>query len=156
MCAARRQRSDRRRDLDDLAAEGVIQRQRGGAISLGATVPESPIYQRAREMAEAKDQIGRAAARLIFDGETVLLGSGSTVLAVAQHLKARSDLIVISNSLPVVSLLADSPGVSVVVLGGLLRRGELSMIGHLTEQATNELRRRRSFWACVPSISSAG
>jgi DeoR/GlpR family transcriptional regulator of sugar metabolism len=95
---------------------------------------------RTREQAELKDQIGRAAAELIADGETVFLGSGSTVLAVAKHLKKRRNLTVISNSLPVINLLADAAEIMVIGLGGLLRPSELSLIGHITEQALGEVR----------------
>ncbi len=129
-----------RRDLEEMDAEEVLQRVHGGAVRPESATPEAPICQRTHEQAEAKEQIGRAAAALIADGETVFLGSGSTVLAVAQHLKGRSELTVITNSLPVVNLLAEAPDLTVVVLGGLLRPSELSLIGHITEQALAELR----------------
>jgi len=129
-----------RRDLKDLDAAGCLQRVHGGAVRPRSPAPEPPILQRTHEQAACKDQIGRAAAELIADGETVFLGSGSTVLAVAQHLKDRRDLTVISNSLPVINLLADLPQITVIVLGGLLRPSELSLIGHLAEQSLAELR----------------
>lgn len=129
-----------RRDLDELAADGILNRTHGGATRVSAAIPEPPIFQRAHEYSEIKNGIGKAAAELIADGETVFLGSGSTVLAVAHYLKQRQNLTVISNSLPVINLLSNVPGVSVVVLGGLLRQSELSMIGHITRQAVAELR----------------
>lgn len=129
-----------RRDLEEMEAAGVLQRVHGGAIRSESAIPEPPIRQRSHEQAEVKDQIGRATAGLIVDGETVFLGSGSTVLAVARHLQGRRGLTIISNSLPVVNLLANEPGLTVIVPGGLLRPSELSLIGHLTEQALTELR----------------
>lgn len=129
-----------RRDLDELSTEGVLYRTHGGAIRVSPATPEPPIVQRTHEQTEAKDLIANAAAELIADGETVFLGSGSTVLAVAHHLKQMRNLTVISNSLPVIDLLADAPDITLVVLGGLLRKSERSMIGHLTEQAMAELR----------------
>jgi DeoR/GlpR family transcriptional regulator of sugar metabolism len=102
-------------------------------------IPEPPVLERTHEQAEAKTCIGQAAAALIADGETVFLGSGSTVLAAVRHLKQRRNLTVISNSLPVINLLADAPGITVVALGGLLRPSELSLIGHLAEQSLAEL-----------------
>ena len=129
-----------RRDLEELGAAGIVLRVHGGAIRPGSPVPEPPILQRTHDQAEVKDQIGRAAAELIGDGETVFLGSGSTVLAVANHLKGRRNLTVISNSLPVINLLADAPEITVIALGGLLRQSELSLIGHIAEQALAELR----------------
>ena len=129
-----------RRDLEELGAAGIVQRVHGGAMRPGLPVPEPPILQRTHDQAESKDQIGRAAAELIGDGETVFLGSGSTVLAVAGYLKGRRNLTVISNSLPVINLLADAPEITVIALGGLLRQSELSLIGHIAEQSLAELR----------------
>jgi DeoR family transcriptional regulator of aga operon len=129
-----------RRDLEELGATGIVQRVHGGAIRPGSPVPEPPILQRTHDQAEAKDQIGRAAAELIGDEETVFLGSGSTVLAVAGYLKGRHKLTVISNSLPVINLLADAPEITVIALGGLLRQSELSLIGHIAEHSLAELR----------------
>ena len=129
-----------RRDLKELGAEGVVRRVHGGAVRPDALTPEPPVLERAHEQAEAKTCIGQAAAALIADGETVFLGSGSTVLAVARHLKQRRNLTVISNSLPVINLLADAPDITVIALGGLLRPSELSLIGYLAEQSLAELR----------------
>jgi DeoR family transcriptional regulator of aga operon len=129
-----------RRDLEELDAKGVLARVHGGALRPDSVAPEPPIFQRAHEQAEFKDHIGRAAAELIADGETVFLGSGSTVLAVARYLKQRRSLTVISNSLPVINLLADAAGITLVALGGLVRQSELSLIGHIAEQSLAELR----------------
>lgn len=129
-----------RRDLEELSAQGALHRTHGGARRPDSMPPEPPILQRLQEQEQAKESIGKAAAELVADGETVFLGSGSTTLAVARHLQKRSGLSIISNSLPVINLLADAPDVTLIILGGLLRRSELSMIGHITEQALGELR----------------
>jgi DeoR/GlpR family transcriptional regulator of sugar metabolism len=129
-----------RRDLETLAGQGKVQRVHGGAIALTEAPPESPILQREREQAEEKARIGWAAAALVRDGETVFLGSGSTVLEVARLLRARSALTVITNSLPVVNVFAGMENIQVICLGGMLRDSELSFIGHITEQALAEVR----------------
>jgi DeoR/GlpR family transcriptional regulator of sugar metabolism len=129
-----------RRDLGELADQGVVQRTHGGAARPSAVGPEPPILQRTHEQAEAKALIGKAAAELVADGETVFLGSGTTTLPVARHLQHQNGLTVISNSLPIIDLLADNPDITLIVPGGLLRHSERSMIGHLTEQAIAELR----------------
>ncbi len=129
-----------RRDLEALAAKGRIQRVRGGAILSAPAPPEPPLLERAREQADAKSRIGQAAAMLVSDGESVFLGSGTTVLEVARHLLDRKDLTVITNSLPVINLLAGKPNITLISLGGMLRPSELSFIGHITEQALAEVR----------------
>ncbi len=129
-----------RRILKDLSDRGLIVRNRGGASYVPPSIPEPPVFLRSSEQTEQKEAIARIAADLVEDGDTVFLGSGSTVLAVAQRLKERKNLSVISNSLPIINLFSNIPHTSVIILGGLLRSSELSMLGHLTEQATKELR----------------
>lgn len=128
-----------RRDLNSLAQEGKIQRFYGGAVLIQKAAPEEPVLRRTYEQQDEKERIGKAAAALVNDGETVFLGSGTTVLQVAHHLAGRP-LTVITNALPVINLLADSPGVALIALGGQFRASERSFIGHITEQALQELR----------------
>ena len=129
-----------RRDLESLTSQGKAQRVHGGVIAIEQAPPEQPILQREGEQAEEKSAIGRTAADLIHDGETVFLGSGTTVLETARHLRERRDLTVVTNSLPVLNALAGFKDITVVSLGGQLRDSELSFIGHITEQALAELR----------------
>ena len=128
-----------RRDLEALAEQGRLQRVHGGAIPLQQAPPELPILQRASEQADEKIRIGSAAAALVEDGETVFLGSGTTVAEVALALKHRKGLTVITNSLPVLNTLSTIPSMTVIALGGMLRNSELSFIGHITEQALAEI-----------------
>jgi DeoR family transcriptional regulator of aga operon len=129
-----------RRDLETLASQGKLQRVHGGAIALTEAPPELPILQREGEQADEKGRIGQAAGALVHDGETVFLGSGSTVLEVARALRTRTGLTVITNSLSVVNAMAGLEDINVICLGGMLRDSELSFIGHLTEQALAEVR----------------
>lgn len=128
-----------RRDLETLASQGKAQRVHGGVIAAEQAPPELPILEREGEQVDEKSRIGRAAAELIADGETVFLGSGTTVLEAAKHLRDRKNLTVITNSLPVLNALAGFKDITVVSLGGQLRESELSFIGHITEQALAEL-----------------
>lgn len=129
-----------RRDLETLASQGKAQRVHGGVIAVDQAPPERPILQREGEQGDEKTRIGLAAAELIADGETVFLGSGTTVLEAAKHLRSRKNLTVVTNSLPVLNALAGLREITVVSLGGQLRDSELSFIGHITEQALAELR----------------
>jgi len=129
-----------RRDLETLASQGKIQRVHGGAIALTQAPPEQPILQRQSEQADEKKHIGQAAAALVQDGETIFLGSGTTVLEAARSLRGRRNLTVLTNSLPVVNALAGAEGITVICLGGMLRDSEFSFIGHITEQTLTEVR----------------
>jgi DeoR/GlpR family transcriptional regulator of sugar metabolism len=129
-----------RRDLESLASQGKVQRVHGGVIAVEEAPPELPILERENEQADEKARIGRAAAGLVADKETIFLGSGTTVLEVARNLRDRKNLTVITNSLPVLNALAGVDGITVISLGGMLRESELSFIGHITEQALSEVR----------------
>ena len=134
-----------RRDLENLASMGKLQRVHGGAIALSHVPPELPILQRRDEQADEKVRIGSAAAALVQAGETVFLGSGTTVLEAARALRGRRDLTVLTNSLLVVNALAGAEGVAIICLGGMLRASEFSFIGHITEQALAEVRADKVF-----------
>ena len=128
-----------RRDLEALSKQGLIQRVHGGAIIVHQAAPDEPLLRRSYEQEDEKERIGRAAAALIRDGETVFLGSGTTVLQAAHHLVTRN-IVVITNSLPVINLMSERSNITLIALGGMLRSSELSFIGHITEQVVSELR----------------
>lgn len=134
-----------RRDLETLASQGKAQRVHGGVIAVEQAPPELPILERENEQAEEKARIGRVAAGLVGNHETVFLGSGTTVLEIARNLRDHRDLTVITNSLPVLNMLAGRKEITVVSLGGMLRESELSFIGHITEQALVEVRADKVF-----------
>lgn len=129
-----------RRDLEALAEAGEVRRVHGGALALKSAPPEPPVALRTSAQADEKRRIGRAAAELIEDGDTIFLSSGTTVLEVARSLRGHSNLTVVTNSLLVMNALADVPTITIIGLGGMLRSTELSFIGHLTEQALSDLR----------------
>ena len=134
-----------RRDLETLASQGKAQRVHGGVIAVEQAPPELPILERENEQADEKARIGRVAANLVGDHQTVFLGSGTTVLEIARNLRDHKDLTVITNSLPVLNILAGLREITVVSLGGMLRESELSFIGHITEQALVEVRAEKVF-----------
>ncbi len=129
-----------RRDLEALAEAGQVQRVRGAVLAKRPSPPEAPVRLRAAEQRDEKLRIADAVAALIGDNETLFLGSGTTVEAIAQRLVERRGLTVLTNSLPVLNALAAAPGVTLVSLGGTLRPTELSLIGPLTMRALDDLR----------------
>jgi DeoR/GlpR family transcriptional regulator of sugar metabolism len=129
-----------RRDLELLSEQGRVQRVHGGAITLQKAPPEKPLLERSTAQSEEKRRIGRIAADLIADGKTIFLGSGTTVHEVAKNLHTKQNLTVITNSLLVINELADEVNITIISIGGILRKSEHSFIGHITEQALAELR----------------
>jgi len=132
-----------RRDLETLADQGKVQRVHGGALAVRQAPPEPPVLQRTAEQSPEKVRIAQAAVDLISDGETIFLSSGTTVLEVARRLRGKRNLTIITNSLLVLNELADTHGISLICLGGMLRPSEMSLLGHITELALSELRAGR-------------
>ena len=129
-----------RRDLERLEVAGQVQRVHGGVLSARSLLQEPSVLQRMTECADEKRSIARAAARLISDDLSVFIGSGSTALEVARNLIGRQGLTVITNSLPIINLLARELGFTVVATGGVMRASEMSFIGHITDLALREVR----------------
>lgn len=131
--------STARRDLELLSQQGVIQRVHGGALALQKTLVESPVIYRMDAQAENKRAIAEAAAALVNPGESIFLGSGTTVLEVAKQIRDIENLTVITNSLLIINELINNQNIYLVDLGGIIRRSELSMIGSITENALSGL-----------------
>ena len=138
-----------RRDLTQLSRRGLLVRAHGGAIPrrlrTAEGFPEPPIMERASTMPEEKRRIGAAAAALVEDGDTILIAGGSTAAAMIPHLAERSRLTVMTNNLNVASLLVAHPRIALILLGGILRHSELSLLGILPEEALKNLRADKLF-----------
>lgn len=133
-----------RRDLELLERQGLIGRSHGGAIPPYLLATEIPYQTKLAARVEEKNRIGAAAAALIQPGETVILDSGSTTLAVAQHIQGISGLTAVTNDLMVAVELANR-GVSMVCTGGLLQASLYTLIGPPAENVLSTLRVDKAF-----------
>jgi DeoR family transcriptional regulator of aga operon len=129
-----------RRDLRELAEQGALRRAHGGALAVPQTPLETPVAERMLWTERCKACIGRAAAEMITDGMSVFLGSGSTTAYVARNLISRHGLTVVTNAINIAVEFVTAEDSTVVVTGGLMRTSELSLIGHITELALQEVR----------------
>jgi DeoR/GlpR family transcriptional regulator of sugar metabolism len=134
-----------RRDLDRLSEVGQLRRIHGGAILTKRVPPEAPVIQRITQNSDEKRRIGKLAASLVGDGETIFIGSGSTTKEVARNLTGRQNITVITNAMPVINQLSQEEGITLIATGGFLEPSELSFIGHLTEHVLHELRPQKVF-----------
>lgn len=128
-----------RRDLEVLAAQGVLERFRGGARSLLLRGEEPPFALRSDENMAAKRRIAATVAGLIADGESIVLDSGTTCLEVARLLHDRR-VTVMPLSLHAVNALSSSASLTLLVPGGRPRPGELALTGPLTLASLQALR----------------
>lgn len=106
-----------RRDLDFLDRIGQIRRTRGGASYVGESI--TGFEERRSKASREKRAVAKAAAELIEPHETILLDGGTTTLEVARELIGKP-LQVVTNSLPVANLLANQPGIELILIGGYL------------------------------------
>ncbi len=119
-----------RRDLQHLERRKVLLRTHGGAVSTALLVHnETPFLTRARAHADAKTRIGRAAAQLIADGETLLVNAGSTTFAFAANLGPRRRLTVVTNNVAMLAALPAEAIQDVYLLGGQYRMSLGSTVG---------------------------
>ena len=118
-----------RTDLEALVKLGLIVRTHGGAISSNHSNIEMSFDVRRRLRAAEKRRIGAAGAAMIEDGEAIALDASTTALAVANHIKGRRELTVITNGIFTALALIQTPGVTVLMPGGFLRRDSVSLIG---------------------------
>ena len=126
-----------RRDLNELQDRGLIERVHGGAAPLTDDVePLRPLREVA--FADEKQRIGRAAAARVEPGSTILMTGGTTTEAMLPFLGGVRGLTVLTNSIPIVMRLSQYPEIGIVVLGGILRRQEMSLLGHLTIAGLDE------------------
>ena len=119
-----------RRALHKLVDAGVVIRTPGGAMVAPSGSLEKSFVERSAKMASAKDSIGREAAGLVADGETVVLDSGTTTRYVARHLASKRDVTVVTTSLAVLEELAGSAGVRVRLTGGVYRHSSHDLSGN--------------------------
>lgn len=127
-----------RRDLEELEAQKLIRRIHGGAI-LNTTYNSEPAYScREIENYEKKILIGRKAADLVKDGDSIVIDIGTTTLEFAKFLKGKK-ITVFTNSLKIAYELMDESTMSVIILGGRVRHGEGTTSGYWSEEMIDHI-----------------
>lgn len=119
-----------RRDLEKLEKDGFLKRTYGGAVINDSIHTELPLKIREGTNIDGKTAIGMKAAEYIKDGDTIMLDSSSTALQVAERIKEKRKITVITNSVKVVSELAGVKDCMVISTGGNLRVNAMSFVGH--------------------------
>ncbi|WP_034275101.1 DeoR/GlpR family DNA-binding transcription regulator [Actinospica robiniae] len=145
-----------RRDLDTLAAQGALERVRGGARTLLLRGEEPPFALRTHEALDAKRAIAAEVATLIADGETVLLDSGTTCLEIARLLRGRP-VTVMPLSLQAIHTLSETPSPTrLLVPGGAPRTAEGALTGPLTLASLAALRFDTAILGCCGLSAAEG
>ena len=134
-----------RSDLAALAEQGLVARVRGGVRALQHGESEVGFDLRLRLEVERKRAIARAAAAMVGEGEAVAIDASTTGYYLALELRTKRELVVVTNGLLVATALADAPGISVLVTGGMLRLSAMSLVGDLGTDVLRTTRINKGF-----------
>jgi DeoR family transcriptional regulator, aga operon transcriptional repressor len=126
-----------RNDLEQLESKNLLIRARGGAMSSNQVVSHDlQLGEKHKLNMSEKTRIGKVAAKLIKDSDTVIIDSGTTTLEVVKNLAvALNNVTIISNALNIANQLVSSPNINLIIPGGVLRKNSLSLIGPLAEKS---------------------
>lgn len=128
-----------RKDLEHLQSRGLVQRTHGGALRLQSGALFDPsLQEKQKQHSQEKQRIADQAARMVQEGQCVMLDSGTTTTAVAHALKRFSQLTLITNAVNIAADLA-STSFEVILIGGTLRKNSFSLVGPLAEDVLEEM-----------------
>ncbi len=146
-----------RGDLLKLEKQGVLIRTHGGAILAEGSGQELSFNERDVVNSEAKQRIGKRAAEMIRDGETVFLDASTSSLHLARHLKDKKSLTVITNAVNIIMELADCENIRLISTGGQLTPKNMSLVGRFTEKMIRRnLAANKCFFSCRGVTISRG
>jgi len=121
-----------RRDLDALGRTGLVQRTHGGALAMGGATLDVPYEAKRLEHLVQKRAIAAYAAGLVKDGDSIVLDSGSTTYALAEALRAHSQLTIATNDIRIAHYFAGRGGARLLVCGGQLIDSVFTLVGPAT------------------------
>lgn len=145
-----------RQDLERLDAEGHIVREHGGAYLKSVLHQVQTMSLHHMINMEQKRKIGRAAAALVANGETIILDSGSTTTEVAKNLTDRQNLNVITNAINIALMLGALPSMTVHVPGGQFKAPTLSLTGEKSADFFTGIYAEKLFLATAAVSFEAG
>lgn len=136
-----------RRDLNNIEKDGLFRRTHGGIMLVEERISEPPFHEREYENMDEKVRIGKYAASTIYDGDHIILDSGTTTLQIAKHLGEYKDLTIITNDINIAMVLSKKKGVKVIVSGGILYPNSYLLNGMITDFALRSLQVEKTFIA---------
>lgn len=126
-----------RRDLRELAAEGLLQRVHGGALP--ASPATAPFAERQEMESAAKRRIARRAAQMITPGQVVIIDGGTTSALLVRNLPADLSATIVTHSPSVAVALAEHPSLEVILIGGRLYKHSIVTVGAAAVEAMSHV-----------------
>jgi len=138
-----------RRDLNELDRQGFLRRVHGGAVTNLGRSYEPPFSTRSVKNLDVKIAIGKAAAEMIYDGDSIALDVGTTTLQIVKGLKGKRNLTIVTSCLQIANAIVDTLALEVdarlIITGGIVRPRELSMIGNYAQNVYKDLHVDKAF-----------
>lgn len=134
-----------RTDLAWLEQHELIRRTHGGAVPALPQRVDLAFAARAQTQQNEKERIGAAAASLIQNGESIALDASTTALQLARNLRGTKEITVITNGIRVAEEIANYPGLTVMLLGGLIRPAAMSVVGNWSEALLDQINISKAF-----------
>jgi DeoR family transcriptional regulator, aga operon transcriptional repressor len=122
-----------RKDLKLLEEKSLLFRTHGGATINNPYTIDRPVNEKEKFQSVEKMKIGAAAAELVENNDSIIIASGTTVLAMARNIQAKENLTVITSALNVALELMRHPNIEILQLGGMLRKSSSSVTGAYAE-----------------------
>lgn len=137
-----------RRDIDALAAKGLVVKTHGGAVAISnSPLYEIPYSQKVEHNPSAKKSIGIAAAACIKDGDIIILDSGSTTLEIAKNI-TQKNVTVVTDDIKIAMELSCKNNVTVIVCGGTLSDPVYTLTGNMSVSFFSRLHVNKTFLGC--------
>jgi DeoR family transcriptional regulator of aga operon len=128
-----------RKDLEILHVRGLVHRTHGGALPTRQGALEDPtLREKAKLYRKEKLAIAIAAARLVAEGQVVILDSGTTTTEIARALRNFKNLTIITNAVNIAAELANS-SLEIILTGGAVRKNSFSLVGPIAEETLRRL-----------------
>ena len=122
-----------RKDLTSLETQNKLYRTHGKAIPISPYIGDRHINEKEKQNVQEKRLIGRRAASMLEENDSILIASGTTILYAAREMVSARNLTVITASVSVSSILSQNKYIDVVQLGGMVRESSVSVVGSFAE-----------------------
>ncbi|MFC5450360.1 DeoR/GlpR family DNA-binding transcription regulator [Paenibacillus aestuarii] len=134
-----------RRDLDRLEKEGRLRKVYGGAVKMRMEHVEPPFLKRTQMMKREKSAMGKLAASLVQDGETIMLDNGTTTLEILPYLFDHANLTIITHSVPILNMAMEMFKGKIIFIGGEMNVEYRAATGSLAEQLLDHFKVNKAF-----------
>jgi len=143
-----------RRDLRELASEGLLQRVHGGALP--ASPATADFAHRQPIESATKRAVAKAAAGMVGNGQVVIVDGGTTAIELVRQLPRELSATVVTHSPNVAVELVEHPGIEVIVIGGRLFKHSIVTVGAAAIEALSHIRADVYFMGVTGVHATAG